>query len=101
MKILPSTGEVCCHDLRILRRRRRRAHLRRVGIIQRNAMHAVLYLILSLLALALVFYSLGAHFVAVLQVIVYAGAIMVLFLFVIMMLNLERPLECLASGAGR
>ena len=60
-------------------------------VIQRNAMHAVLYLTLSLLAIALVFYSLGAHFVAALQVIIYAGAIMVLFLFVIMMLNPERP----------
>jgi NADH-quinone oxidoreductase subunit J len=60
-------------------------------VIQRDAMHALLYLVLSLLSLALVFYSLGAHFVAALQVIIYAGAIMVLFLFVIMMLNPERP----------
>jgi NADH-quinone oxidoreductase subunit J len=60
-------------------------------IVQRDTMHALLYLIVSLLALALVFYSLGAHFVAALQVIIYAGAIMVLFLFVIMMLNPERP----------
>jgi NADH-quinone oxidoreductase subunit J len=62
-------------------------------VIQRNVMHALLYLTLSLLALALVFYSLGAHFVAALQVIIYAGAIMVLFLFVVMMLNLGRPAQ--------
>ncbi|MGE5617919.1 MAG: NADH-quinone oxidoreductase subunit J [Sphingomonadaceae bacterium] len=53
------------------------------------AVHALLYLIVSLLSVALVFYSLGAAFVAALEVIVYAGAIMVLFLFVIMMLNLS------------
>ena len=53
-----------------------------------NAVHALLYLIVSLLSVALVFYALGAPFVAALEVIVYAGAIMVLILFAIMMLNL-------------
>jgi NADH-quinone oxidoreductase subunit J len=53
-----------------------------------NAVHALLYLIVSLLSVALVFYTMGAPFVAVLEVIVYAGAIMVLFLFAIMILNL-------------
>ncbi len=57
-------------------------------ITKLNAVHALLYLIVSLLAIALVFYSLGAPFVAALEVIIYAGAIMVLFVFVIMMLNL-------------
>jgi NADH-quinone oxidoreductase subunit J len=57
-------------------------------ITRLNAVHALLYLIVSLLAVALVFYTLGAPFVAVLEVIVYAGAIMVLFLFAIMILNL-------------
>lgn len=57
-------------------------------ITRLNAVHALLYLILSLLAVALIFYVLGAHFVAALEVIINAGAIMVLFLFVIMMLNL-------------
>ena len=51
-------------------------------------MHALLYLIVSLLAVALVFFTLGAPFVAALEVIIYAGAIMVLFVFVVMMLNL-------------
>jgi NADH-quinone oxidoreductase subunit J len=53
-----------------------------------NAVHALLYLIVSLLAVALIFFTLGAPFVAALEVIIYAGAIMVLFVFVIMMLNL-------------
>lgn len=53
-----------------------------------NAFHSLLYLIVSLLAVSLVFFVIGAPFVAALEVIVYAGAIIVLFLFVIMMLNL-------------
>jgi NADH-quinone oxidoreductase subunit J len=53
-----------------------------------NVVHALLYLIVSLLGVAVVFYVLGAPFVAALEVIVYAGAIMVLFVFVMMMLNL-------------
>jgi len=53
-----------------------------------NVVHALLYLIVSLLAVAVVFYVVGAPFVAALEVIVYAGAIMVLFVFVVMMLNL-------------
>ncbi len=58
-------------------------------ITRTNAVHALLYLIVSLLAVALIFLSLGAPFVAALEVIIYAGAIMVLFIFVIMMLNLS------------
>jgi NADH-quinone oxidoreductase subunit J len=57
-------------------------------ITRRNAVHALLYMVLNLLAIALAFVLLGASFAAALQVIVYAGAIMVLFIFVIMMLNL-------------
>jgi NADH-quinone oxidoreductase subunit J len=53
-----------------------------------NVVHALLYLIVSLLGVAVDFYTLGAPFAAVLEVIVYAGAIMVLFVFVVMMLNL-------------
>ncbi|MGR8998117.1 MAG: NADH-quinone oxidoreductase subunit J [Gammaproteobacteria bacterium] len=52
-----------------------------------NAVHSLLYLILSLLAVGVLFFLLGAHFAAVLEVIIYAGAIMVIFVFVIMMLN--------------
>ncbi len=59
-------------------------------ITQTNAVHALLYLIVSLLSVALIFFTLGAPFVAALEVIIYAGAIMVLFIFVIMMLNLGQ-----------
>jgi NADH-quinone oxidoreductase subunit J len=59
-----------------------------IVITRLNAVHALLYLIVSLLSVALVFFTLGAPFVAALEVIIYAGAIMVLFVFVIMMLNL-------------
>jgi len=59
-------------------------------ITRTNAVHALLYFITSLLSSALVFAALGAAFAAVLEVIVYAGAIMVLFIFVIMMMNLGK-----------
>lgn len=55
-----------------------------------DAVHALLYLIVSLLAVAVVFFLLGAPFAAALEVVVYAGAIVVLFVFVVMMLNLGR-----------
>lgn len=58
-----------------------------------NAIHALLYLVVSSLSLAVIFYLLGAPFVAALEVIVYAGAIMVLFVFVIMMLNMGPRAE--------
>lgn len=57
-------------------------------ITRLNAVHALLYLIVSLLAIAVVFFTLGAPFVSALEVIIYAGAIMVLFVFVIMMFTL-------------
>jgi NADH-quinone oxidoreductase subunit J len=60
-------------------------------ITRRNPVHAIIYLVNALFALALLFYLLGAPLVAAWEVIIYAGAIMVLFLFVIMMLELGRP----------
>jgi NADH-quinone oxidoreductase subunit J len=59
-------------------------------IIQRNPVHSALFLIVTLLSLAGLFLLLSAHFLAVIQIIVYAGAIMVLFLFVIMLLDIRR-----------
>ncbi len=53
-----------------------------------NPVHGLLNLVVSLLAVALIFFTLGAPFAGALEVIVYAGAIMVLFVFVVMMLNL-------------
>jgi NADH-quinone oxidoreductase subunit J len=66
-----------------------------MAISGRNAIHSLLYLILSLLAVSVIFYLLNAPFIAALEVIIYAGAIMVLFIFVTMMLNigLEREAE--------
>jgi NADH-quinone oxidoreductase subunit J len=58
-------------------------------ITRRNAVHALLYLIVSLLAIAVVMLLLGAVFVAALEVIIYAGAIMVLFVFVVMLIGPE------------
>ena len=59
-------------------------------VTHKNASHALMYLVVSLLAVAVVFFVLGAPFAAALEVVVYAGAIVVLFLFVVMMLNLGR-----------
>src|SRR3989442_2665761 len=59
-------------------------------ITRRNPVASALWLVLTLFALAALFVVLDAQFIAVLQVLVYAGAIMVLFLFVIMLLNLGR-----------
>lgn len=59
-----------------------------VALTRSNATHALIYLILSLLAVAVMFFMLGAPFAAALEVLIYAGAIMVLFVFVVMMLNL-------------
>ena len=57
-------------------------------ITRKNAAHALIYLVVSLLAVAVIFFVLGAPFAAALEVVIYAGAIVVLFLFVVMMLNL-------------
>ncbi len=57
-------------------------------ITRHQPIHALLYLVVSFMAVALIFLSLGAPFVAALEVILYAGAIIVLLIFVVMMLNL-------------
>ena len=59
-------------------------------VTSRNPLHGVLWLVASFLGLAGLFGGLGAHFLAAVQILVYAGAILVLFLFVVMLLNL-RP----------
>jgi NADH-quinone oxidoreductase subunit J len=71
-----------------------------------NLVHALLYLIVSLLGVAVIFFVLGAPFAAALEAIVYAGAIMVLFLFVVMMLNIgahsaETEKQFLTPGIWR
>jgi NADH-quinone oxidoreductase subunit J len=59
-------------------------------VVQRHAVYSALYLVITMGALAGIYILLEAHFVWVIQVIVYAGAIMVLFLFVIMLLDIRR-----------
>jgi NADH-quinone oxidoreductase subunit J len=62
-------------------------------VFSRNAIHSVLYLILTFFAIAGHYILLNAQFLAAVHVIVYAGAIMVLFLYVIMLLNLNQEAE--------
>jgi NADH-quinone oxidoreductase subunit J len=59
-------------------------------VTRHNLIHALLYLIVSFMALAITFYIIGATFAAILEIIIYAGAIVVLIIFVIMMLNLKE-----------
>jgi NADH-quinone oxidoreductase subunit J len=59
-------------------------------IFARNAVHVALFLVVSQVGLAVAFLLEGAFFVAVVQIIIYAGAIMVLFLFVLMLLGVDR-----------
>ncbi len=61
-----------------------------MAMTRANAIHALIYLIVSLLAVAVIFFLIGAPFAAALEIVIYAGAIMVLFVFVIMMLNLGK-----------
>jgi len=60
-----------------------------MAVSRTRLVHAVVYLVLSFFATALLFYLLGAPFIAALEVIVYAGAIMVMFLFMIMTMKME------------
>ena len=62
-----------------------------LAITEKHPVHAILYLVTSLFSMATIFYLLMAPLVAAFEVILYAGAIMVLFLFVIMMLDLGHP----------
>src|SRR5215218_6079924 len=59
-------------------------------VTQYNMIHALLYLVVSFLAISVIFFVLGAPFMAALEIIIYAGAIVVLIIFVIMMLNLTH-----------
>jgi NADH-quinone oxidoreductase subunit J len=69
-------------------------------VVGRNPMHSVLLLIVSFGALAAIYIGLDAPFAAVVQIIIYAGAIMVLFLFVVMLLNAHREDEPAAIAAA-
>jgi NADH-quinone oxidoreductase subunit J len=60
------------------------------AVTRRNMVYAVIYLVLSFFGTAMLFYLLGAPFLAALEIIIYAGAIMVLFLFIIMMIRTDK-----------
>jgi NADH-quinone oxidoreductase subunit J len=62
-------------------------------ILSKNPVHSALSLVGTLFGIAIHFVNLGAHFLAAVQVVVYAGAIVVLFLFVIMLLGVDRAEE--------
>src|ERR1043166_7220310 len=62
-------------------------------VLSKNPIHSVLYLVLTFFAIAGHYVLLNAQFLAAVHIIVYAGAIMVLFLFVIMLLNLNKETE--------
>jgi len=67
-------------------------------VIHANPVHAILSMIVSLLAVAGIFFILGAPFAGALEIVVYAGAILVLFVFVIMMLNLGMRNELIEES---
>src|SRR5690349_15977695 len=73
-------------------------------VVNRNPVASALSLVVSFLGLAALFISLDAFFVGIIQVLVYAGAVMVLFLFIVMLLNLQaeerRRINWLASAGG-
>lgn len=73
-------------------------------VVNRNPVASALSLVVSFLGLAALFMSLDAFFVGIIQVLVYAGAVMVLFLFIIMLLNLQteerRRVNWLAAAGG-
>lgn len=82
-----------------------------LAIVSRHLVHTVVYLIISFLGTALLFYLLGAPMVAALEVVIQAGAVMVLFLMVVMFLRVEEaegglglpkgsPLILLLGGVG-
>ncbi len=62
-------------------------------VTARNTVHSVLFLVLNFLCVAVLYVVLRAEFLAVIQVLVYAGGIVVLYLFVVMLVNLKRPPE--------
>jgi NADH-quinone oxidoreductase subunit J len=73
-------------------------------IVNRNPVASALSLVVSFMGLAALFMSLDAYFVGIIQVLVYAGAVMVLFLFIVMLLNLQaeerRRINWVAAAGG-
>ncbi len=69
-------------------------------VTAKNPVHSVVFLVLDFLCVAALYVTLGAEFVAAIQVLVYAGGIVVLYLFVVMLVNVKRPPETF-SARGR
>ena len=69
-------------------------------VTSQNPVHSVIFLVLDFLSVAGLYVVLGAQFVAAIQVLVYAGGIVVLYLFVVMLVNVKRPPEAF-SAPGR
>ncbi len=67
-------------------------------VFSKNPVHSVLYLVMTFFAIAGHYFLLNAQFLGIVHIIVYAGAIMVLFLYVIMMLNLNQAIEPMKSN---
>ncbi len=63
-----------------------------------NPIHSALYLVLTMIGLAACFFNLGAHFIAGVQMIVYAGAVMVLFVMVLMLFDLKAEIRSFSRG---
>jgi NADH-quinone oxidoreductase subunit J len=72
-----------------------------LAVSRANAIHALLYLVVSLLSTGLIFFLFGAPLAGVLEVIVYAGAVMVLFVFVVMMMSVAGSKESDKAGSGQ
>jgi len=70
-------------------------------VFRRNAVHCALHLVGVLLSLSGMFVLLNAQFIAAIQILIYAGAIMVLFLFVVMLLNVKGEAPLLTPGAWK
>ena len=70
-------------------------------ITAREAVHSVVFLVLDFLFVAALYALLGAEFLAIIQILVYAGGIVVLYLFVVMLVNLKRPPEAYADPHRR
>ena len=67
-------------------------------VTSKNPVHSVVFLVLDFLCVAALYVTLGAQFVAAIQVLVYAGGIVVLYLFVVMLVNIKRPPEAFRAG---
>jgi NADH-quinone oxidoreductase subunit J len=70
-------------------------------VVSKNPVHSVLYLIITFFSIAGHYFLLNAQFLGIVHIIVYAGAIMVLFLYVIMMLNLNKEVEPSKSNINK